>query len=163
VSAGLPVEVEMNGRPDAVAPGVDLAAYRIVQEALTNVARHAGPAHATGRISYGHQDLVLQVDDDGVGAPTNATPNGGNGILGLPGLGGLAATRTIADDKQLGAVHIVILTTFDLDEYVFEAISAGASGFLVKDTEPVELIRAVRVAASGDALLSPGATRRLIA
>jgi DNA-binding NarL/FixJ family response regulator len=81
----------------------------------------------------------------------------------MPGLDGLAATRMIADDEQLSAVHIVILTTFDLDEYVFEAISAGASGFLVKDTEPVELIRAVRVAASGDALLSPGATRRLIA
>jgi DNA-binding NarL/FixJ family response regulator len=81
----------------------------------------------------------------------------------MPGLDGLAATRTIAEDDTLAGVHIVILTTFDLDEYVFEAISAGASGFLVKDTEPVELIRAVRVAASGDALLSPGATRRLIA
>ena len=81
----------------------------------------------------------------------------------MPGLDGLAATRMIAADDSLAAVHIVILTTFDLDEYVFEAISAGATGFLVKDTEPVELIRAVRVAASGDALLSPGATRRLIA
>ncbi|HEX6476055.1 MAG TPA: response regulator transcription factor [Acidimicrobiales bacterium] len=81
----------------------------------------------------------------------------------MPGLDGLAATRMIAEDDSLAAVHIVILTTFDLDEYVFEAISAGASGFLVKDTEPVELIRAVRVAAGGDALLSPGATRRLIA
>jgi DNA-binding NarL/FixJ family response regulator len=81
----------------------------------------------------------------------------------MPGVDGLAATRTIAEDDALSGVHIVILTTFDLDEYVFEAISAGASGFLVKDTEPVELIRAVRVAAGGDALLSPGATRRLIA
>ncbi len=83
VSAGLPVEVEVIGRPDALAPAVDLAAYRIVQEALTNVARHAGPAHATVRISYGDRDLVLQVDDDGVGAPGKATPNGGNGILGM--------------------------------------------------------------------------------
>jgi DNA-binding NarL/FixJ family response regulator len=81
----------------------------------------------------------------------------------MPGVDGLAATRMIADDDTLSGVHIVILTTFDLDEYVFEAISAGASGFLVKDTEPEELIRAVRVAAGGDALLSPGATRRLIA
>jgi DNA-binding NarL/FixJ family response regulator len=81
----------------------------------------------------------------------------------MPGLDGLAATKTIAADEALSAVRIVILTTFDLDEYVFEAISSGASGFLVKDTEPVELIRAVRVAAGGDALLSPGATRRLIA
>jgi len=59
-------------------------------------------------------------------------------------------------------VHILILTTFEEDEYVFEAIRVGASGFLVKDTEPVELVRAVRVVAGGDALLSPGVTRRLI-
>ncbi|HWC37052.1 MAG TPA: response regulator transcription factor [Acidimicrobiales bacterium] len=81
----------------------------------------------------------------------------------MPGVDGLDATRMISDDDDLSGVHIVILTTFDLDEYVFEAISAGASGFLVKDTEPEELLRAVRVAASGDALLSPGATRRLVA
>jgi DNA-binding NarL/FixJ family response regulator len=58
---------------------------------------------------------------------------------------------------------VVILTTFDLDEYVFEALRVGASGFLVKDTEPVELLRGVRAVAGGDALLSPGVTRRLIA
>jgi DNA-binding NarL/FixJ family response regulator len=81
----------------------------------------------------------------------------------MPVLDGLAATRAIVDDARLRDVHIVILTTFDLDEYVFEAIRAGASGFLVKDTDPVELIRAVRVVAAGDALLSPGVTRRLIA
>jgi DNA-binding NarL/FixJ family response regulator len=81
----------------------------------------------------------------------------------MPGMDGLAATRAIADDARLGDVRIVILTTFDLDDYVFEAVRSGASGFLVKDTEPVELIRAVRVVAAGDALLSPGATRRLIA
>jgi DNA-binding NarL/FixJ family response regulator len=81
----------------------------------------------------------------------------------MPGLDGLAATRAIAADPSLGDVRIVILTTFDLDEYVFEAVRSGASGFLVKDTEPVELIRAVRVVAAGDALLSPGVTRRLIA
>ena len=81
----------------------------------------------------------------------------------MPRLDGLAATKAIAADQSLGDVRIVILTTFDLDEYVFEAVRAGASGFLVKDTEPVELIRAVRVVAAGDALLSPGVTRRLIA
>lgn len=80
----------------------------------------------------------------------------------MPGTDGLAATRTIVGDDRLGDVRIVILTTFDLDEYVFEAIRAGASGFLVKDTEPVELLRAVRAVAAGDALLSPGVTRRLI-
>ncbi len=81
----------------------------------------------------------------------------------MPGLDGLAATRTIAADQQLSSVRIVILTTFELDEYVFEALRAGASGFLVKDTEPVELIRAVHAVANGEALLSPSVTRRLIA
>lgn len=80
----------------------------------------------------------------------------------MPGLDGLQATRQIAGDERLGSVRVVILTTFELDEYVFEAVRAGASGFLVKHTEPVELVRAVRVVASGDALLSPGVTRRLI-
>jgi DNA-binding NarL/FixJ family response regulator len=81
----------------------------------------------------------------------------------MPGLDGLSATRAIAADQHLSAVRIVILTTFELDEYVFEALRAGASGFLVKDTEPVELIRAVRAVAAGEALLSPSVTRRLIA
>jgi DNA-binding NarL/FixJ family response regulator len=80
----------------------------------------------------------------------------------MPGLDGLAATRAIAVDPNLSGVHIVILTTFELDEYVFESLRAGASGFLVKDTEPVELIRAVRAVAGGEALLSPSVTRRLI-
>jgi len=80
----------------------------------------------------------------------------------MPGLDGLQATRQIAGDERLRAVRVVILTTFELDEYVFEAVRAGASGFLVKHTEPVELVRAVRVVAGGDALLSPGVTRRLI-
>jgi DNA-binding NarL/FixJ family response regulator len=81
----------------------------------------------------------------------------------MPGLDGLAATRAIAADEHLSSVRIVILTTFELDEYVFEALRAGASGFLVKDTEPEELIRAVRAVADGEALLSPSVTRRLIA
>ncbi len=80
----------------------------------------------------------------------------------MPGVDGLEATRRIASDERLAEVRLVILTTFDLDEYVFEAVRLGASGFLVKDTEPAELVRAVRAAARGDALLSPGITRRLI-
>lgn len=75
---------------------------------------------------------------------------------------GLAATRTIAADPALALVRVIILTTFDLDEYVLEALRVGASGFLVKDTEPAELVRSVRVVAAGDALLSPGVTRSLI-
>jgi DNA-binding NarL/FixJ family response regulator len=80
----------------------------------------------------------------------------------MPGVDGLTATRRIAGDERLAEVRVVILTTFGLDEYVFEAIRSGASGFLVKDTEPDELLQAVRVVAAGDALLSPGVTRRLI-
>jgi DNA-binding NarL/FixJ family response regulator len=81
----------------------------------------------------------------------------------MPGVDGLSATRRIAADDRLAGVRVVILTTFGLDEYIFEAIRAGASGFLVKDTEPGELVQAVRVVASGEALLSPSVTRQLIA
>ncbi|WP_033318626.1 response regulator transcription factor [Streptomyces yerevanensis] len=81
----------------------------------------------------------------------------------MPLLDGLEATRRITGDADLHDVKVVMLTTFELDEYVFEAIRSGASGFLVKDTEPDELLRAVRAVVEGDALLSPGVTRRLIA
>lgn len=80
----------------------------------------------------------------------------------MPDGDGLWATAQITGDPRLNGVHVVIVTTFELDDYVTEAIRAGASGFLVKDTDPVELIRSVRVAAAGDALLSPGVTRRLL-
>ena len=80
----------------------------------------------------------------------------------MPGTDGLEATRRIVDDERLERTKVVILTTFDLDEYVFEAIRAGANGFLVKDTDPDELLRAVRAVLAGDALLSPRVTRRLI-
>jgi DNA-binding NarL/FixJ family response regulator len=81
----------------------------------------------------------------------------------MPGMDGIQATKLIAADPVLAAVRIVILTTFDLDEYVFEALRVGASGFLVKNTEPAELVRAVRAVHAGDALLSPGVTKRLVA
>jgi DNA-binding NarL/FixJ family response regulator len=81
----------------------------------------------------------------------------------MPVLDGLQATRQITGDPELQQVKVVMLTTFELDESVFEAIRCGASGFLVKDTEPDELLRAVTAVVEGDALLSPGVTRRLIA
>ncbi|MFD5898538.1 MULTISPECIES: response regulator [unclassified Streptomyces] len=81
----------------------------------------------------------------------------------MPVMDGLDATRRITEDGGLDEVKVVMLTTFELDEYVFEALRSGASGFLVKDTEPEELLRAVRAVVDGDALLSPGVTRRLIA
>jgi DNA-binding NarL/FixJ family response regulator len=78
----------------------------------------------------------------------------------MPGVDGLAATREIAASTE---VRVIILTTFDLDEYVYGALRAGASGFLVKDSEPAELIHGLRVVARGDALIAPAITRRLIA
>jgi DNA-binding NarL/FixJ family response regulator len=80
----------------------------------------------------------------------------------MPGVDGLEATRRILHDERLEGTRVVILTTFDVDEYVFEALRVGATGFLVKDTDPAELIQAVRAVARGEALLSPGVTRRLI-
>jgi DNA-binding NarL/FixJ family response regulator len=80
----------------------------------------------------------------------------------MPGTDGLAATRAIVADERLAGVRVVILTTFELDEYVFEAVRSGASGFIVKNTKPAELLQAVRAVAAGDALLSPSVTRRLI-
>lgn len=80
----------------------------------------------------------------------------------MPRMDGLAAARHIAEDDTMSGVHVVMLTTFDLDEYVFEALRGGASGFLVKDTLPADLLAAVRVVADGEALLAPTVTRRLI-
>jgi DNA-binding NarL/FixJ family response regulator len=81
----------------------------------------------------------------------------------MPVMDGLEATRAIAADPQLSDVRVLVLTTFDEDALVFEAIRAGAAGFLLKDAEPAELLRGIRVAAAGDTLLSPQAARRLVA
>jgi DNA-binding NarL/FixJ family response regulator len=80
----------------------------------------------------------------------------------MPVLDGIEATRRIASDEALRGTKIVILTTFETDEYVFDGIRAGASGYLVKDTEPAALLHAIRVVAAGDALLAPSVTRRVI-
>ncbi len=80
----------------------------------------------------------------------------------MPGIDGLEATRRVTSDERLAGTRVLILTTFDLDEYVFEALRAGASGFLLKDTLPDDLLTAVRVVAGGQALLAPSVTRRLM-
>lgn len=80
----------------------------------------------------------------------------------MPGMDGIEATRQIAADPALTGTHVVILTNYGLDEYVFHALKAGAAGFLVKDVQPEDFLHAVRVAARGDALLAPSITRRLI-
>ena len=81
----------------------------------------------------------------------------------MPKVDGVEATRRITVDELLAGVRILMLTTFDLDEYVYQALRAGASGFVLKDIPPAELLAAIRVVAAGDALLAPGITRRLIA
>jgi DNA-binding NarL/FixJ family response regulator len=81
----------------------------------------------------------------------------------MPVLDGIEATRRIAADPELAGCRVVVLTTFEADEYVFESLRAGASGFLLKDVEPADLLQAIRVVASGEGLLSPSVTRRIIA
>ena len=81
----------------------------------------------------------------------------------MPHLDGLAATRAIGGDPEYASTHVLVLTTFELDEYVFEALRAGASGFLLKECEPAELLQAIRIVAHGEALLAPSVTRKLIA
>ncbi|MGI8330295.1 response regulator [Actinomadura scrupuli] len=117
-------------------------------------------------ILEGEDDIqVVAEAGDGTEAVRLATAERPDVVLmdiQMPVMDGLEATRRIVADARLATVKVIILTTFDLDDYVYGAIKDGASGFLVKDTEPVELILGVRVVARGDALLAPSVTRRLI-
>lgn len=109
-------------------------------------------------------DLVGEAEDTEAALATiRATrPNVAVLDIRMPGRGGLAVLGDITSDPTLSGTRVVMLTTFALDEYVFTALSAGASGFLVKDAEPAELLRAIRVVAEGESLLSPEVTRRVI-
>ncbi len=109
------------------------------------VVGEAGDGEAAVRLARTHAPALVLMD------------------IRMPGMDGLEAARRIAAEPGLAATKILMLTTFDLDEYVFEALRVGASGFLLKDTEPVDLLRGVRVVAAGEALLSPRVTRTLIA
>jgi DNA-binding NarL/FixJ family response regulator len=80
----------------------------------------------------------------------------------MPGIDGIEATRRIVATPELSGTRVIVLTTFELDEYVFDALRHGASGFLIKDTKPAELLRAIRLVAGGEALLSPSVTRRVV-
>jgi DNA-binding NarL/FixJ family response regulator len=80
----------------------------------------------------------------------------------MPGMDGLATLRAIAAEPELTRPRVIMVTTFEIDRYVFEALQAGAAGFVLKDTAPVDLVRAIRVAAAGEALLSPSVTRRVV-
>jgi DNA-binding NarL/FixJ family response regulator len=109
-------------------------------------------------------EVVAEAGDghDAVAAVRTTRPEVVLMDIRMPGLDGLAATRTITTDPDLVDTRVVVLTTFELDEYVFEALRAGASGFLTKGVEPDELRDAVRTVAAGHALLSPSVTRRVV-
>jgi DNA-binding NarL/FixJ family response regulator len=109
-------------------------------------------------------DLVGEADDgeQAVSLARRDRPDVMLMDIRMPVLDGIAATRRITADADLRAVRVVMLTTFDLDDYVYAAIRAGASGFLLKDARPEDILAAVRVVAAGDALLAPSVTRRLI-
>ena len=248
--AGLPVEFQVDGECRELPVGIELSAYRIVQEALTNALKHAGQAHAAVHVRYGPDSLELEITDDGGGArperprrrarpgrdpraghpvrrqvrrlgparrrfrrPGAAPPDliadmttlliaddqalvrvglrkilenePDTTVLGeasdgqdavaaarrlrpdivlmdirMPVLDGIEATRRIV--RAQPATRVLILTTFGLDDYVYDALRAGASGFMLKDAPPEEIAAAVRIVASGDALLAPAVTRAVI-
>jgi DNA-binding NarL/FixJ family response regulator len=109
-------------------------------------------------------ELVGEATDgrSGVDAVREARPHVVLMDIRMPVLDGLAALRVITSDPALAGVRVIMLTTFELDEYVFEALRGGASGFVLKDTAPEELLHAIRVVADGESLLSPSVTRRVI-
>ena len=247
--AGLDVELEIQGDERELPPGVDLSAYRLVQEALTNTLKYAGPARAWVTLRWRERSWSSRLRTTGAPssrrtAPATALPacasasrsaaarsrpgrgtaaallfvviyhwspphdresadrrrpvarpgrvpddprcrvrdRGGRRGVGrargrpcrtptepdvilmdvrMPNVDGLEATRRLLDGRDEGP-RILILTTFDLDEYVYEALRAGASGFLLKDTPPEQLVEAIMIVARGDALLAPSITRRVI-
>ena len=102
---------------------------------------------------------------DGLGAVSVARAERPDVVLmdvRMPGIDGIEATRRIAADPSLSGTRVIVLTTFELDDYVFDALRYGASGFLLKDTKPVDLLNAIRLVADGEALLSPSVTRRVV-
>jgi DNA-binding NarL/FixJ family response regulator len=112
-----------------------------------------GDMSVVGQVSNGEEAVQLAVQEK---------PDVLLMDIRMPVLDGIEATRRIAHRDDLAGVHVIIVTTFELDEYIFDALRAGAAGFLVKDTDAAELIHGVRVVAAGEALLSPAVTRRLI-
>lgn len=122
------------------------AGFRVLLETAADI-------EVVGEAGNGEQALVLSAE---------LSPDIILMDIRMPEMDGLEATRRILDDDSGSAPRILVLTTFDADEYVYEALRVGASGFLLKDTDPAQLVDAVRVVAAGDALLSPRVTRRLI-
>lgn len=126
----------------------------LVRSGFTSILAHADDLEVAGEAANGADALTLTA---------STHPDVVLMDVRMPIMDGLEATRRITSERDLGSTRIIILTTFDLDEYVHEALRAGASGFLLKDTLPADLLQAVRVVAAGEALLAPTITRRLIA
>jgi DNA-binding NarL/FixJ family response regulator len=126
----------------------------LVRMALRVLVEREADLHLVGEASDGHQALSLV---------RSRHPRVLLLDLQMPGPHGLEVLRTVTADRALAATRVVVVTTFEIDEYVFEALQAGASGFLLKSRVPAELVDAIRVVAAGQALLSPSVTRRVIA
>jgi DNA-binding NarL/FixJ family response regulator len=198
--AGVRAElVEEMSSADAISPAMQICAYRVVQEALTNAAKHTRNPHVRVVLRHSTETLEIEVEDDGGAGPLD-TPGTGYGLTGLrervslfggtlqtgpaaDGAEAVTAARTHRTDVVLmdtqmlrvdgieatrriiasgAATRILMLTTFGLDQYVYDALRAGASGFLLKSVPPEELVAGIRVVARGDALLAPALTRRMI-
>ncbi|WP_413450400.1 response regulator transcription factor [Georgenia phoenicis] len=125
----------------------------LVRTGLRSLAERDGDITVVGEADNGR---------DGVAEVRRLRPDVVLMDIRMPGMDGIAATRTIVGDPSLGDVQVLVLTTFDEDEHVFEAVRAGASGYLLKDVTPEDLRRGIRLVASGEALLSPAATRTVM-
>ena len=125
----------------------------LVRAGFSVLLRSADDIEVVGEAGDGHEAVELAIHE---------RPDLFLMDIRMPGMDGLEATRRITSDERLTTTKVLILTTFDLDDYVFEALRAGASGFLLKDTLPDELLAGVRVVADGQALLAPSVTRRLV-
>lgn len=144
----------MSGRPATDAIGVVVVDDQpLIRAGFTALLEAEDDIRVVGEAGDGHEALAVVAEH---------RPDVVLLDVQMPGPDGIEVTRAIAADEALAEVHVVILTSYGLDAYVYDALRAGATGFLVKDTEPVDLLHAVRVAARGDALLGASTTRRLI-
>ena len=125
----------------------------LVRAGLTTMVSYAPDLEVVGEAENGEEAVALA---------RSARPDVLLMDVRMPSLDGIEATARITEDRDAEGVKVIILTTFDIDEYVYAALRAGASGFLLKDVSPEDLVAAVRVVAAGDALLAPAITRRLI-
>jgi len=154
-AAGVPVDLRVDADPGSLPPDLGEAVYRIVQEALTNVIKHAGPCRATVTVTHTPEWLdVVIVADAGTGGEAvqlarTLSPDVVLMDIRMPGMDGLAATRAIM--REPGPPRVIVLTIFDTDEFVYQAMKAGASGFLLKDVRRGQLADAIRTAVAGEA------------